>query len=313
MKPVVSVLMPVYNAEKYVAKAIESILTQTFTTFELLIRNDGSTDNSLKILESYAARDPRIRLFGGKNRGIVDSTNELLQQAVGEFVAIMDSDDIALPDRFALQVKLLQAYPTVVGVGGEYILMDERERLLLRNSVPEADQAIQKRLLAGFAGDLLHPTAMIRRTALLKINGYRQDVAAAFDLDVFLRLGEVGQLANVQQMVLKYRIRSSSYSAEKTELYSQEAAEVCQQAWKRRGITGDYEAGRDGRIRHDEQDRESVHVFMLKYGWWGFNSGQRGTAIVYALKAILARPFRTTGWKLLLCSFVKRLPPPAFP
>ncbi|MBF2003421.1 MAG: glycosyltransferase, partial [Synechococcales cyanobacterium M58_A2018_015] len=103
--PLVSVLMPVYNAERFLAQAVESILTQSFVDFEFLITNDGSRDRSLQILAAYAARDSRIRLLNRENKGVIYTLNEMLDRARGTFIARMDADDIAKPDRLAWQVQ----------------------------------------------------------------------------------------------------------------------------------------------------------------------------------------------------------------
>src|SRR5689334_11381918 len=112
--PLVSVLMPAYNVEKFVAEAVESILQQTFEEFELNIIDDGSTDGTLSILERYAQRDRRIRLVSRPNQGVVRTRNELLDMSRGELIAKMDSDDISTPDRFQLQVQYLQDHPSCV-------------------------------------------------------------------------------------------------------------------------------------------------------------------------------------------------------
>src|SRR5262249_45977834 len=118
--PLISVCMPVHNAERFVGEAVESILGQTLRDFEFLIIDDGSTDGSTRILRDSAARDPRIRLTCRSNRGLVATLNELVDQARGEFIARMDADDIALPDRFLRQVDYLRRHPERVE-GGAWV------------------------------------------------------------------------------------------------------------------------------------------------------------------------------------------------
>src|ERR1700726_1508117 len=120
--PTISVLMPVYNAERYVAEAVESILSQTFADFEFIIIDDGSKDRSLAILEEYAARDPRIRLVSRPNTGIVKALNQGLALASGELVARMDADDIAMPERLAKQRDYLADHPECVMVGSRVLV-----------------------------------------------------------------------------------------------------------------------------------------------------------------------------------------------
>ena len=117
--PIVSVIMSVYNAERYLAVAIESILIQTFRDFEFLIVDDGSTDRSPDILRSYAVRDDRIRLWNQPHRGQYRAANDVLDRSCGAFVAVMDADDVALPFRFERQVEYLSVHPECVALVAE--------------------------------------------------------------------------------------------------------------------------------------------------------------------------------------------------
>ena len=301
--PTISVLMSVYNGEKYLAEAVESILDQTLADFEFIIIDDGSKDGSLAMLQKYAARDPRIRLTSQPNQGLTRTLNEALAQARGEFIARMDSDDVARPDRFENQVRFLREHPEVVCTGGYFELIDGEGRLLTWLKPPIDDAEIQRRALAGH-GSICHPTAMIRREALRRINGYDTDFKTAQDLDLWLRLGEVGKLANVPVSVLRFRLHESSVSESKRHEQRQSARMACERAWKRRGIT-------DGKFEADEpwrpgKDRASRQKFALQYGWWAFNSGERKTAVHYAKQAIKAKPLSAKGWDLLRCALTKR-------
>ncbi|MBF2003621.1 MAG: glycosyltransferase family 2 protein [Synechococcales cyanobacterium C42_A2020_086] len=304
--PTVSVLMPVYNSERYVAQAIESILNQTFSDFELLIINDGSTDRSLSILQRYAAQDPRIRLFSRENQGIARTRNELLHRATGEFIAVLDSDDIALPDRLARQLQFLRQHPEVVCLGSAYQIMDSAGRVLTALPVPLDDAEIQRLALAGHAS-IFQSCVMMRRAVVLDIGGYNNALPPAEDLDLWLRLGEVGQLANLPEVLVQYRVHANSVSERDCAFQRQQAYEACRQAWQRRGITGQFEATEPWR---PGKDRASQHRFWLQYGWWAFNSGERQTAIHYGMKAIQTLPLQPAGWTLLRCALLKPLPHP---
>jgi glycosyltransferase involved in cell wall biosynthesis len=301
--PTISVLMPVYNAQRYLAEAVESILNQTFEDFEFLIIDDGSTDRSRKILERYAAQDPRIVLISRPNAGFVATLNELLSKAKGELIARMDADDISLSDRFARQVEFLRQNPDVVCVGGAQDWIDEAGRLLLYHKEAEQDTEIQQQLLCGRTA-INHPSALIRRAALLQVGGYDASLFPAEDLDLWLKLGEIGKLANLSNTVIKYRQHSRSISEIKQLEQTQHRQKACEQAWQRRGIKGQFEVGEPWR----PVDSLSRHRYMLRYGWWFFNTGQRYAAVVYGLKAIQAVPSAPEGWKLLACALIKRLP-----
>lgn len=303
--PVVSVLMPVYNAERYVAEAVESILAQTFRDFEFIIIDDGSTDGSLKILKAYAARDERIRLTSRGNKGLTRTLNEMVDKAKGEFLARMDNDDIALPERFALQVEFLQRESNVVWVGGAFELIDERGRLLTCIELPEHNAEIQQLLLDGHTS-FMHPCSMIRRASLIEVGGYDETLLGAEDVDLWLRMSKVGALANLKDKVLKYRLNTNSINGRNRTLMRQEAEKVFDRTWQRWGLERRFEV--TACSWRPDPDRFSRYTFMLKYGWWAFNSKQRKTAIIYGTRAIAIRPFAVEGWKLLACAAIKPLP-----
>ncbi len=213
-QPIISVLMSVYNGQTYVAEAVESILAQTFGEFEFLIIDDGSKDDSPAIVRRYEQKDKRIKFVSRTNKGLTKTLNELFAKSRGEFVARMDCDDVALPQRFALQVEALGKDPGLVCVGGNFQLIDGQGRLLTTLRPPPDDATIQKQALAGH-GAICHPAAMIRREALLKISGYDEEFKIAQDLDLWLRLGEVGKLGNVPRTVLKFRLHEGSVSETK--------------------------------------------------------------------------------------------------
>lgn len=306
MAPTVSILLPVYNAERHLAEAVESMLHQSFTDFEFLVINDGSTDRSGKILATYAAQDKRIRSISRDNRGLIFTLNEMLQQAQGEFLARMDADDISTPDRLALQVGFLRQHPEVVCVGGAFDLIDPQGHTVMRAvAMPEENAEIQQMLLLGRTL-INHPSALIRRAALLQIGGYDPSMKTIEDLDMLLRIGEIGQLANLPDVVLKYRFHTQSVSAQNIVYQSQMAHEACKRAWKRRGITGRFDSPQPW--YRPTPDPDSQQHFWHRYGWWAFCQGLRRTAATCGLKAILAKPTTPESWKLLICALFKPIP-----
>jgi glycosyltransferase involved in cell wall biosynthesis len=303
--PTISVVMSVYNAGRYLPQAVESVLAQSFRDFEFIIIDDGSTDGSPEVLRAYAARDLRIRLTVRGNKGLTVTLNEGLAQARGEFVARMDCDDVCIPDRFQKQLDYLRADPLLVCAGGHFELIDEKGRLLTRLCPPSDDETIQKLLLAGHTA-ICHPAAMMRREAVARVGGYDPYFKTTQDLDLWLRLGEIGRLGNVREVVLKFRQHGGSVSETKRQEQRRFGREACERAWTRRGIT-------DGRFEAEEpwrpgRDRASRHQFALRYGWWGFNSAARGTALAYGLKAVRLAPWNVQGWKLLAAAALKPLP-----
>jgi glycosyltransferase involved in cell wall biosynthesis len=305
--PTVSVLMSVYNGEQYLAAALDSILGQTFPDFELIVIDDGSSDRSFAILHDYAARDRRIRLTRRGNQGLTFTLNEAFAQSRGKYLARMDCDDVALPQRFAEQVNLLEANSDLVCTGGYFQLIDGGSRPLTTLRPPTDDARIQALLLTGHNA-ICHPCAMIRRTAMVRVGGYDRRYRTAQDLDLWLRLGEVGQLANLPKPVLKFRLHSASISETWREQQRQSGRQACEEAWKRRGLVDmSYLADEPWRPSLDCRSR---HRFALRYGWWAFNSGERRTALYYGTRAIAALPTRPAGWKLLACAMLKPTQPP---
>ena len=298
--PRVSVLMPVRNGSAYLGAAIESVLTQSFTDFEFLILDDGSTDDSLSVLHSYARRDPRIRLTSRENRGLTATLNELLDNARGEFIARIDADDIAAPERLTRQVDFLQAQPQVLCVGGAFDLIDDAGRFLTTLYPPTSDDEIQRQLLRGHCA-INHPTIMARLRPILAVGAYQCDLVE--DHDLWLRLGERGQLANLSEVLLRYRVHSASLSQQAGMRQRTAGRAVCERAWQRRNLTDAvYEGGAHWR---PGTDRASRYEFMLRYGWWAWNSRERVTAQLYGTRALRARPLGVEGWKLLLVSLLK--------
>jgi hypothetical protein len=203
--PKVTVIMPVYNAEKYLREAVDSILSQTFSDFEFLILNDGSTDHSIDILNSYD--DSRILIHSSDvNKGLIYQLNLGLNLSRGTYIARMDADDISLQDRFERQIAYLDNHPEVAVLGGTMQSMTEDglNCSLYRASI-NAEEIARK-------GDLAHPTVMIRSDAIKAVKGYRNAFVAAEDYDLWLRLGENYILANLEDVLIRYRIHSNQIS-----------------------------------------------------------------------------------------------------
>lgn len=214
--PKVTVLMPVYNAEKHLSKALESILNQTFTDFEFLIIDDCSTDSTPAILDRYA--DPRIvRHRNPRNLGIVDTLNRGLELAQGEYIARMDADDIAYPDRLRAQVEYLDRYPEVVLLGTKYVHIDDDGEYVYGGEPapppPEPGTRAALRWSLLWMTSIQHPTAMMRRETVLK-HGLRYDKAyeTAEDYELWSRFGHYGEVERLEPVLLYYRINPSGIS-----------------------------------------------------------------------------------------------------
>jgi len=202
--PRISVAMSVYNNARYLSHAIESILAQTFTDFEFLIVNDGSTDGSGAIIDRYAAGDTRIRAIHQPNAGLIVSLNRMIDEARAPLTARMDGDDIALPERFARQVAFLDAHPDIGVLGTGCTCIDEEGRPSSHKFddvlTPEA---IRDDLKNG--PPLCHPSVVMQRDAVRAVGGYHRAYKYCEDYDLWLRLSGHVRMANLPDRLLLYR------------------------------------------------------------------------------------------------------------
>lgn len=298
--PKVSVLIPVYNAEKYLSAALDSVLVQTLVNFELLALDDGSVDASLDILKDYEAKDNRIRIWTREHRGLGQTRNELVSHARGRYLAAMDADDICLPARLERQAAFLDSADDYVAVGGWIEQINSAAQPIGIIRTPIHHDEIDQVHLKGHVS-IPHPSAMIRTTALARVGGYRPESAPAEDLDLWLRLAEVGKIANIPHVVLRYRLHASSLSEKCRDLQRICARVACEEAWRRRGIEGTFEMEywRPGR------DRDSRHKFALQYAWVAWSNNHRATWWTHTREALLLRPLAISTWRLLVFGFLR--------
>ncbi|ATP58493.1 hypothetical protein CPT03_19505 [Pedobacter ginsengisoli] len=210
MNPKITVFMAAYNAASYIQESIQSILDQTFENFELLIVNDGSTDETVVVINSF--KDSRIRLIhNDKNRGLTYTRNVVLNEAKGEYIAILDSDDVAITNRLELQYNFFQEHPEYALCGGHGSVIDEASKPVVDNrfTVPIGPDKIKMTLL--FQNTFINSTVMYKTTVLKELNGYN-DYAPAEDYELFIRLSDKYPVANLDTILVKYRIHGSNTS-----------------------------------------------------------------------------------------------------
>jgi glycosyltransferase involved in cell wall biosynthesis len=290
--------MPIYNARRYLRPAVESVLTQTFRDFELIAVDDGSKDDSLAILREYAAKDERMRVISRPNTGIVGALNDGLAAAQGELIARMDCDDICTADRFEKQVTFLREHRECVLVGSQVLLIDpEGEPLCPKRDTEYTHERIDDAHLRG-RWPLVHPTVMIRREAIVAVGGYRTKYEFLEDLDLFLRLAEVGRLASLKDVLLHYRLHTGSICHTRESDQDTIRPELEAEVYSRRGIARPKRAddGVEQRSLGGPGDR-----FKL-WGWWALVGGNISTARKYARRALRASPLQSETWKLMFCA-----------
>ncbi len=294
--PRVSVLMPVYNAQRYLARAVESVLAQTFRNFECLVIDDGSTDESGAMLARYAARDTRMRVTTRANTGYAVALNEMLGSAAAPLLARMDADDVALPERFARQVAFLDEHRECVAVGSRVLLIDEDGAPIREMASSTTHERIDAEHMRGEGGAMIHPAAMIRAAAMRRVGGYRTERSPAEDLDLFLRLAEIGELANLPERLLEYRIHLGSVGHVKRGAQVRAARASVEDAHRRRGLGAPTAAAS---VDNGVIDRAGEHC---KWAWWSLAGGHPATARKHALRAVGRAPLRPACWKALACA-----------
>lgn len=204
LAPLVSVVMPTYNGERFLRPAIESILNQTFRDFELILIDDGSTDSTPRILAEY--HDARLLVLTNEhNLGIAGATNRGLAAARGRYVALQDHDDISLPHRFQTQVDFLESHPDIALVGSAAKLIDENGAAYGDYVEPEDDVELKWEAL--FRCPINHTSVMVRRRVLLDVGGYSTDtmLRVASDYDLLSRIVMRYRVANLSQPLVKWR------------------------------------------------------------------------------------------------------------
>ena len=232
--PAVSVAMSVYNGERFLVPAIESVLAQTMGDFEFLILDDGSRDKSRAIADGYAARDARIKVIARENRGLVVSLNQLLAEARAPLIARMDADDICMPERFARQIAFLAEHGDHGVLGSRTSDIDENDRPypLTVGEHPETHAQLTHNIAHG--GPLLaHPTVMYRRDVVRAAGGYHQAFRHCEDYDLWLRLVGRTRIANLPERLLRYRHYADQVSSRHA-LEQQVGVAVSFMAWQER-------------------------------------------------------------------------------
>jgi hypothetical protein len=210
--------MSVFNGEKYLAGAIESILDQSFCDFEFIVINDGSTDHSGAILESYLKRDLRLQVYYQENKGLVGALNRGCAIARGKYIARMDADDISIGDRLMRQVAFMEKHPEIGALGGAVEIIDPTGKTLGTHVNPKEDKEIKAALLRTDC-PFWHPSVLMRTNTFVSAGGYREIVTGAEDHDLWLRIADHNQLANLGTVLLKYRLHPGQVTVDTNRRY----------------------------------------------------------------------------------------------
>ena len=232
MPPKVSIVTAVYNGEDYLDESVNSILNQTFDDFEFIIINDGSTDNTLSNLKKID--DPRIRIIHQSNQGQTNALITGINQARGELIARLDVDDYSLPNRLMRQVELMDTHPGLVFCGTRFEELFGGSLTPQRVKFVKTDAEIKK--VISYFNPIAHSAAMFRRDAYFKVGGYTKSFSIAMDYDLWVRLLEIGEAHNIEEVLTVTRTRDDSASMRQSRLKTLEAIKIRFRAYLKFGV-----------------------------------------------------------------------------
>lgn len=220
--PLVSVLIATYNSDAFVKDTVESIINQTYKNLEIVISDDCSTDNTIKIVENLQQKDSRIILIKNKkNLGIADNMNKGIMNCKGKYIAILDGDDWAYPYRIEEQVEIMEENPSVVLCSGYMDICDENLNIQTTRKYPLTDIDIRKAMVK--YDPISHTSSMWRKDALLEIGLYSNKFPICRDYDLVVRISKFGEYRNIPKSLIKYRVRNNSETGKRirqTQYYS---------------------------------------------------------------------------------------------
>lgn len=296
----VTVLMPVYNAAPYLREAVDSVLNQSYRDFEFLIINDGSTDESRAILESYS--DPRIKLIHQDNLGLISTLNKGLQLAKGEWIARFDADDICYPDRLEQQLNFLQQHPDHILVGSDADYMDKDGNYLFLFAIKGySDEEIRRNKF--LSCPVIHSSAMYKKEAVLKAGGYDKGALTFEDHMLWRKLGDLGKMANIPKPLIKVRFNPESVTID--ENWRGEEFIALKRKIIEKGTVPDEDAAAIKNIisgQNFKEYKEAAYYSMIgkKYLWNQYNPVK---ARAHLFKAIKSMPYKKEPYLLYALSF----------
>ena len=263
MSPQVSVVMPVYNGERYLAEAIASILGQTYADFEFIIVDDGSTDGSAEIICEFAERDSRIHFVRlRRNQGEAWARNTGIADAKGKYVAMMDCDDVCLPDRLRKQMNYLEAHPEIDVIGITIWLVDQDLKPLAPIPVPLEHPLIVWGQF--FGANIAHPV-LLRREPLTAVGGYLERRSLCVDKELWSRLLPISRFANLSDVLMLYRQHPQSSSIKHQKRQQAESAEILKRTLERLwGEAPDGTLRRFHKIRRRETGLANAELKLLR-------------------------------------------------
>jgi hypothetical protein len=297
--PTVSVILPVWNGERFLAEAVESVLAQTFEAIELLLVDDGSTDATPDIARDFAERDRRVRVVRLARGGIAKALNAGIAEARGRYVARMDADDISHPSRLAKQIAYLDANSDCVAVGSAVVVIDEGGDFMGTRAFPQLHAGITHKMINGLTNAVAHPTVVTRTDALRSVGGYRHDRVPSEDLDLWIRLSQIGKLANMSEQLLRYRRHRDTVGIRERDGQWKIGNEILNEARRRQGL-------RPLKVPPLSAARSRVASYHFECARTALLTGPRAAAFKHARASIALEPFWPEPYlALAACAFPK--------
>lgn len=303
MIPKISVVMSVFNGDKYLHEAIDSILEQSFGDFEFIIVDDGSTDRSAEMIRSY--NDKRIMLIQQANKGLSAALNVGLKVARGRYIARIDADDISLGNRFEVQYEFLERHPDCVVLGSNAIVIDAEGEYLFTSNQPTEWQRIRRNLPGT---PFYHSSTVFRTDAAMKCGGYYEGVRHYFeDIIFFNRLSEFGELRNLAEPLIKYRLVPSAITNQDSKYYKI-VMDICRNILESGSISKtDSQLLRKVTVRRTQGWKKSNYHLSIGRVYLSENFN-RTKAIRHLFLSIQKRPMNSKAWfNLILSTFPKSI------
>jgi glycosyltransferase involved in cell wall biosynthesis len=293
--PLVSVVMPAHNAGRLLDKAIRSITRQTYANWELIIVDDGSTDETPQRIAQWKHRDPRIRsIHLNSNCGTSAALNRGVREANGEFIARMDADDVCFRSRFEKQVAYLKEHSETACLGTRRLLIDGWGMpIWVKEDSPTRHEEIDNMCLNGTA-PVTHPSVMFRRSIFEDSGGYDESLVASQDHDLWLRMAERGRIEALPDILMAYRIHNASTTSKKRREQHEAARVACERAYYRRGLRKEPVIGDQFRPDGTKASRLRCH---LDYGRRALTYGYTLSAFKYISLVLADQPTNRDGWR----------------
>lgn len=306
----VSIVVPMYNAEDYISKALGSILRETGIPIEVIVVNDKSTDASLARVLAFP--DKRIRVVDGPGRGISACLNAGLAEARGAIIMRCDADDLYPEMRIKQQVTWLSANPEYAAVCGSFSTIDSRGRPVSDLQCGTESREITSELREGIVRTSLC-TYAIRAESMIKVGGFREYFESAEDIDMQLRLGEVGRIRYVPDNCYFYRLHASSITHSQSNVVREFFERTAFEFQKQRRTSGldDLQRGNPpsklgGRLSPASSSSAHIQGVLLGRAWREHDAGQKAKSLGTGLRALTANPSNLKVWKSLVALVLKR-------